>query len=96
MNINDVNYDIDFTIDCIKEKACIDGLKHGEAIYKIFELLFEPWMSVVDKLELIKLALRANNKKLGDLDNELEVGLKNGYSIEDQISLCKDVFRKLS
>lgn len=70
---------------------CIDNFRHGKAIHEIFELLFEPWMNDSDKFELIKLYLSANNKTLGDLDDALEKGLRNGYSIEDQISLCKEV-----
>lgn len=68
------------------------SLRHGGAILSIFEAMFEPWMDDGDKAELMAMSLQATGKTLEDMDEDLETGLQNGYSIEFQVELCRKLF----
>jgi hypothetical protein len=68
------------------------SLEYGNAIYSIFELMFEPWMDDRDKAEYMALALQAEGKTFADLDRELATGVANGYSVEQQVEICRKLF----
>ncbi len=60
-----------------------------EAKNLIKELLFEPWMSKEDWEEIEKEVPLHYDK----LASDLEIGVKNGYSIETQKELIKQIIK---
>ena len=77
-------------------KAIIDsiGIRHGDTIFSFFEMLLEPWMDEDEKIEFVLSIMDEIGKTFIDLDNELEIGVKNGYPLDVQIELCKKLFIK--
>ena len=72
----------------------LDQLKHGDTLYALLEPNFESWMSKADKLEYVILTLQSTGKTLNELDADVEVGVQNGYSPEEQIQICWELFFK--
>jgi len=70
-------------------------IKHDEAIKQFFELFFEDWMSNEDKQEFIVGILDEMGITLEEFDRNIEIGLQNGYSVEQQIELCKHLITEL-
>ena len=70
------------------------NLKHGEAISEFFEGVYESWMNEKDKSDFVNLLLNTQNKTIQDLDNDLEIGVQNGYSVEEQFEIVKKIFSR--
>lgn len=71
----------------------MENLKHGAVIAAFFEGHYESWMSDNDKRELVETLLRQAGKTLGDLDAEIETGVRNGYPVEFQLALARGACR---
>ena len=65
--------------------------KHGRAIELFFEGMFESWMDDQDKAEFILLSLQQSGKTLSDVNEEIETGIKNGYSISQQLEAVRNL-----
>ncbi|QQO97448.1 hypothetical protein Molly5_154 [Maribacter phage Molly_5] len=70
----------------IKYKVEIDNL--------LRELFREDWMDEDDWVEFLRILQEDQGVTTEVLSNNLEEGLKNGYSIEDQLALTRDYFNK--
>lgn len=64
-------------------------LKHEAAIYSVFEMMFESWMNEDDKREFIDLLLQRTGTTLSELDEAIEQGVKNGHSVEEQLTVIR-------
>lgn len=67
----------------------------NEILEKFFSEMHKPWMSEEDKLQFREETL----KEMGEqgitketIDLELQEGVKNGYSIEQQMSIILEIF----
>jgi len=69
-------------------------MKHELAINKMFELLYEPWMNEEDKAYIKTEVLKQLKVTMEQLDEELEIGVKNGYPIEFQLELIRRILKK--
>ena len=56
-----------------------------------FEGMFESWMDDQDKAEFILLSLQQSGKTLSDVNEEIETGIKNGYSIAQQLEAVRNL-----
>lgn len=65
-------------------------MKYGDQLCTLYEILFEPWMDDTDKANLIIETLHALGKTLSDVDKDIEIGIQNGVSVEEQMVLCKN------
>lgn len=63
-------------------------LKYPDAVYSIFEALFEDWMDDYDKVKLITETLSATGKTFRDLDNDLQSGVAQGVPVEEQVEMA--------
>jgi hypothetical protein len=63
----------------------LSELKHGPAILQFFEMMCEPGMSPVEKIDFTNKILELANMTLEDLDNAMEQGVQNGHSVEEQL-----------
>ena len=61
------------------------NLKHGPAIIKFFDLIFEPGLTQIEKVALVNQMLEKTGLSLARLDNDIEQGIKNCYTIEQQM-----------
>ncbi|MDK9790620.1 hypothetical protein [Vibrio sp. D431a] len=68
-------------------------IKHKATIDSIFECFFESWMDEDDKKNFVDCFLNQSGKTMADLDNDIEIGIRNGYSVEQQVSLIKMVIK---
>ncbi len=67
-------------------------MKHEKEINQILrDLIYEDWMSDDDYNIAISQIFEALGIDMEKLNNDLEIGLKNGYSIEDQFKLIRRV-----
>lgn len=69
-----------------------EELKHKEAIESLFAMFYESWMDDDDKREFVQMLLSKTGMTLDDLDNSIEEGIKNGYTIQEQLEAAKKVF----
>jgi len=65
-------------------------IKHQNTINDFFDFLHEDWMNEKDKREFNNEVLKAMGKNLNQLDEEIEVGVKNGYSPERQMAIIRE------
>lgn len=69
----------------------------NEILEKFFSEMDEPWMSDEEKRHFRNEALKEMNKQgftREKIDLELQKGVKNGLSIEKQMSIIQDIFFK--
>ena len=55
------------------------------------EIIYESWMSEEDYNEVISETFKQLETNREKLSNDIEIGIKNGYSIETQFALVKRV-----
>ena len=67
------------------------NLKHDKAIKQFFEMFFEDWMDETERQEFVVLALQLMGRTLEDLDADIEQGLQNGYSVEEQFDIIRQI-----
>lgn len=68
-------------------------LKYEHAISALFEPLYEGWMTEEDREEARKLFLQKLGRTMEELDNEVAIGVQNGYSVETQLQLLHRILR---
>jgi len=66
-------------------------MKYWNEIKEMFSPFFEYWMDEDDKDELIKEILKTIGTTPEKLANDIEIGIKNGYSLKTQIKLIKQI-----
>jgi hypothetical protein len=67
-------------------------MKHEKEINQILrDLIYEDWMSDDDYNIAMSQIFEDLGIDMEKLNNDLEIGLKNGYSIEDQFKLIRRV-----
>ena len=67
-------------------------LPYYNDIMSMFEFFFESWMGEEDKKEFIDLFLQKTGVTFKKLNDDIQIGVDNGYSVECQIDLCKQVW----
>jgi hypothetical protein len=67
-------------------------MKHETEIDNLLkELLYESWMDDEDYKELIELTFKTMGITKQKLSDDIEIGVKNGYTVEKQIDLLKRI-----
>lgn len=70
-----------------------------EMIEIMINLIYKSWMTETDKIELRSMCINAiesdPNLTTENLKRELFVGVANGYTIEDQLTMLKTAMSKL-
>jgi hypothetical protein len=66
-----------------------------EVIKMLRELFFESWMDDGDWEEFILELEKETKISIDTLSEQIEIGVKNGYSVEKQTEICKTIFEKL-
>jgi hypothetical protein len=69
-------------------------MKHEASLNQIFEMLYEPWMSQDDKDYVKSELLKSMGVTMEQLDEDLETGVKNGFSVEIQLELIRKFIGK--
>lgn len=69
-------------------------MKHEASLNQIFEMLYEPWMSQEDKDYVKSEFLKSMGVTMEQLDEDLETGVKNGFSVEIQLELIRKFIAK--
>lgn len=72
-------------------KSELFQLKYGKDIYNAFQDLYEDWMNEEDKLLFLEMIAKVSNKTLIDMNNDIEIGIKNGYPLEYQMKIIKQI-----
>ncbi len=62
---------------------------HFDAMMSIFEDLYEEWMNEEDKLEFVSELIKESGLSFSKLHSDIEIGLNNGYTIEQQVKIAK-------
>lgn len=62
-------------------------VKYYDAIIEMFEPLYESWMDDTDKEEFIVELIASQNKTLSILSDEIDIGISNGYTVEQQVEI---------
>lgn len=71
-------------------------MKHEATINKVFDLMYESWMSEEDKAFIREEMLKRLGCTVEKLDEEIEAGVQNGYKPEFQLELMRRLFKKES
>lgn len=69
-------------------------MKHEAALNQMFEMLYERWMSQEDKDFVKSELLKSMGVTMEQLDEDLETGVKNGFSVEIQLELIQKFITK--
>lgn len=67
--------------------------KYGEYIREILPHFYQPWMNDLDKADHITHLFDKGNTSIAKIDDDIEIGVQNGYSPELQIGIIKNLFR---
>jgi len=72
----------------------LKNIPGGEVVLKIFEPLLEDWMIEKDIIEIIRESLEESKETVASINEKVNIGIVNGYSLEQQIEIiqkmCKD------
>ena len=69
-------------------------MKHEKEIDQILkDILFKDWMDDEDYKEVIDITFKAMGITKQKLCDDLEIGIKNGYSLEQQLNILKQVLK---
>jgi hypothetical protein len=69
-------------------------MKHEKEIDQLLkDIFFEDWMDTEDFDELVNTMFKATKTTKQEWSDKIEQGVKNGYSIETQIKIIKDVLK---
>lgn len=70
-------------------------MKHENEINKLLSDLFrEKWMDDDDWSEMLSEVFRKSGLSIERLSIDIEIGIKNGYSVEQQIEKIQEMFNK--
>ena len=72
-------------------------MKHEAEIDELLKELFydESWMTEKDYKEVMDLAFNTMGITKQTLHDDIEVGIKNGYTVRQQIELIKQIYSKV-
>jgi hypothetical protein len=71
-----------------------EGVKHGKILKQFFELFFTPEMTEEDKQDFIAFMQAKLKVTLPQLGEQFQVGVENGYSPEDQLTIIQAFLKK--
>jgi hypothetical protein len=66
-------------------------MKHKKTILSLLAHFHESWMDDEDREEMNRELLRASGKTMEQLNEDFETGIKNGYSIEQQMEIIRRI-----
>lgn len=69
-------------------------MKYQKEIDEIFESFHQWWMDDWDKQMIKRYLLEFTSTTEQDLSDKIEEGVKNGYSVEHQMELIKELIKK--
>jgi len=70
-------------------------MKYLNEIEKLLkDLFFEDWMDENDWKGFLSDLQKATGKTIESMSNEVEIGINNGHSLEEQIKLIKLLYSK--
>ena len=90
MNIGNSNYTMNKENNNPEE-----AVSYTKEVEEILSYMHEDWMDGEDKVMVVEMALVATGKTRQDFENDLRVGVSNGYSVEKQMEVIKVIFSKL-
>lgn len=64
-------------------------MKYEATINEMFSIYHESWMNAQDKVDLNREILRLTGKTMEQLDEDIEIGVRNGYPPETQILMAR-------
>ncbi len=70
-------------------------VKYEKEILSIFEEMYEDWYDEEDKKEFNRMMLEETGQTMQSMSDNIEIGVKNGYSPSEQIETAKVVFSRL-
>ncbi len=53
------------------------------------EVIYADWMDENDYKEAVELVFEMQNSSVEKFSNDIEIGIKNGYSIDTQLAFCR-------
>lgn len=63
-------------------------MKHLATIEAILAMFHQPWMNAEDKAEMNQRLINASGRTLEQWDADIETGVRNGHSVEDQLKVA--------
>ena len=71
-------------------------MKYEDEINEILNTFIpkKSWMTDEDHKEVIEETFKRTGMSKQQLSDDIEVGIKNGYSIKEQVDLLKQVFKQ--
>jgi len=67
-------------------------MKYEKEIKTIFSLFYDDWMDEDDKANMDHHLLKYIGKTIEELSEDIDTGIKNGYSIKDQLNIIYKLF----
>lgn len=78
-------------VDFFFDVSEFDYVKEVEQLLR--DLFFEDWMEEEDWQDILNELLKQTGKSLKIMSDEIEIGVKNGYSVQQQLDIIKSVLR---
>ncbi len=57
----------------------------------MFSNFHASWMDADDRTEMNRELLKSLGKTMEQLDDDIEVGVRNGYSVQTQLEICQSI-----
>jgi hypothetical protein len=70
----------------MKYKKQIDKMLH--------DMLHEDWMSETEYKEVVNKLFELSNTSYEDLDEKLQIGVDNGFDVDRQMKIIKEMWQK--
>ena len=74
---------------------CLVSLPHADAIWEVFGEFFADWMDERDKLDFVDSMCAEIGITVQQLNDQIDAGIKNGYTVGKQVEICKIAISKL-
>jgi len=69
-------------------------MKYEKQISELFEMLYEDWMNVEDKETFKNELLNTMGETISEINDKIEIGVKNGMSADMQVSILRIMLTK--
>ncbi|MND16942.1 hypothetical protein D3C76_367610 [compost metagenome] len=70
-------------------------LRYGDHLAQMFDVLFEDWMEESDRNWLVNECLTREGVTLAKLDEDIQTGVDNGVSADEQVQIAASALRQL-
>lgn len=74
----------------------VSDLKYAKELTQFFDMILAPGLTPMEKADDIAIILDMAGVTLKEMDEKIEEGVRNGYSVEKQLFIMKLIIQELN